>query len=112
MQNSALFVATGTLLMISFLGGCTAQVGSSLSVPPDSKEICTNYCSEIGMTLSAVAIMANNVGCVCKVNAESADSKEPTSEESGSVTGGMATIMLQAAAQQQQQQQAQASTTY
>lgn len=111
MQNSPLFVATATLLMLSFLGGCSAQVGSSLKVPPNSKEICTNHCRDIGMSLSAVAIMANNVGCVCKDKAQSNDLEGSASDETAASTSGMATIMLQAAAQQQRQQQ-QASTTY
>jgi hypothetical protein len=51
------------------LTGCVAPVGvEGVSVPPDSAKICAKHCDTIGMRLSAVAIMANNVGCVCQPN--------------------------------------------
>jgi hypothetical protein len=46
------------------------------------------------MRLSAVAIMANNVGCVCQY--PSGQPAAPAAiDETGSSTAGMATIMLQ-----------------
>jgi hypothetical protein len=85
------------IVLIWLLAGCPATVGTSgeYYVPKDSRQRCESRCTEIGMELGAVAIMANEVGCVCrpsgsgKVGAEAA------------VSGGMATIMLQRRSQQQ-----------
>jgi hypothetical protein len=50
------------------LTACMAPVGTSgvISVPPDAAQTCAQHCQTIGMRLTAVAIMANNVGCVCQ----------------------------------------------
>src|SRR5262249_61452526 len=50
------------------LTACMAPVGTSgmVSVPPDAAQSCAQHCQTIGMRLTAVAIMANNVGCVCQ----------------------------------------------
>ena len=50
------------------LTACMAPVGTSgvISVPPDAAQSCAQHCQTIGMRLTAVAIMANNVGCVCQ----------------------------------------------
>jgi hypothetical protein len=50
------------------LTACMAPVGTSgvISVPPDAAQSCAHHCQTIGMRLTAVAIMANNVGCVCQ----------------------------------------------
>jgi len=50
------------------LTACMAPVGTSgvVYVPPDAAQSCAQHCQTIGMRLTAVAIMANNVGCVCQ----------------------------------------------
>src|SRR5688572_6022045 len=80
--------------------GCMAAVGTSgaISVPADSQNQCATHCAGIGMELGAVAIMANNVGCVC------APKQAASSGASASITAGMATIAMQEAEQQRQQQ--------
>lgn len=89
---SALFLVTAT--------GCMAQVGSNLTVPADAGQTCKDHCSSIGMTLSAVAIMANNVGCICEpVGKENA----AVAREASSVAGGMTVVLMEEAARQQQQ---------
>src|SRR5262245_64914470 len=56
------------LLATLSLTACMAPVGTSgaVSVPPDAAQSCAQHCQTIGMRLTAVAIMANNVGCVCQ----------------------------------------------
>lgn len=87
------------VLLLAGLSGCPAVVGTSAltTVPSDAGQTCEAHCDTIGMDLGAVAIMANNVGCVCQPKATQADA-------SSAVSAGMVTIMLQR--QQQQQQQA------
>src|SRR4029434_3879545 len=62
------------------LTACMAPVGTSgvVSVPPDAAQSCAQHCQTIGMRLTAVAIMANNVGCVCQ-------SPAPAGSAAGSV---------------------------
>ncbi len=86
--------------LLAGLSGCPAVVGTSglITVPPDAGKTCTTHCNTIGMDLGAVAIMANNVGCVCQPRSTQAD-------DSAAVSAGMVTIMLQRQQEQQQQQQ-------
>lgn len=110
------------------LTACMAPVGTSgvISVPPNAAQTCTQHCQIIGMRLTAVAIMANNVGCVCQSPAPagstaglpsgaasgSADrrsfgvSEEAT--ESATTAAGMATILIE----QQRQQAPPPPTSY
>ena len=81
-------------------GACTAPVGSNLEVPSNATSTCETHCRSIGLELSAVAIMANNVGCVC----QRARSPQLTSDGGESVTAGMATIMLQQEEQERSRQ--------
>jgi hypothetical protein len=93
--------ATHLLLaaLVFALSGCTAMVGTGgpVSVPKDSQQQCRSHCEGIGMSLAAVAIMANNVGCVCEPPGKA------TGGESAAITAGMATIAMQVQQQQQQQ---------
>jgi hypothetical protein len=95
------------VLAVLPLGACMATVGvNNYSVPKNSARICAGHCKSIGMTLSAVAIMAENVGCVCQAGSASA-SDEEASNDSGKLSApaaGMATIALQAAADAQRRQ--------
>lgn len=100
-----LFIASGWIRAASLssallLVGCMAPVGSELEVPTDAALTCKNHCASIGLPLSAVAIMANNVGCVCEAKPLSAEASS-----NHAVTGGMATIMLQEEARRRQEQQ-------
>jgi hypothetical protein len=80
-----------SLLCVSLVG-CTAQVGSSLTVPDDAGQTCKDHCSAIGMTLSAVAIMANNVGCICE---PVGNSDGAVAREASSVAGGMTVVLME-----------------
>src|SRR5215475_9621207 len=56
------------LLAALSLTACMAPVGTSgvIYVPPDAAQTCAQHCQTIGMRITAVAIMANKVGCVCQ----------------------------------------------
>jgi hypothetical protein len=88
-------------ILVLIYGACTAPVGSKIHVPSDAAATCETHCHSIGLELSAVAIMANNVGCVC----QRPKSPQVTSDRGGSAAAGMATIMLQ----QQEAERARAS---
>ncbi len=89
------------LLLILLTPACMAPVGSGLDIPPDAAKTCSDHCVTVGMRLSAIAIMANNVGCVCQpVDAA------PVAQGS-SVTAAMASFTLQEAANRRQKQQLQ-----
>jgi hypothetical protein len=83
------------------LAGCAAQVGAGgmISVPKDAPATCSGYCSDMGLSLAAVVVMASNVGCVCEPRGKAA------SEEHGAsaAAGGMAAIIVQEESRRQQQ---------
>lgn len=89
----------GALALFSV--NCQAPVGSAREVPPDAADTCAEHCQTVGMRLTAVAIMASNVGCICQHGGEKGAA--PGGEASAA---GMATIMLQEEAQREQQRQA------
>ncbi len=89
------------LCMISLcamLLACQATVGTGtgVDVPADSADQCATYCERIGMELGAVAIMADNVGCICSPRSENEDEAANVS----AATIGMATIALREMAEQ------------
>jgi hypothetical protein len=90
------------LASLSMFGplGCETPIGASggFHVPGTAAADCTQQCAEIGMGLSAVAIMANHVGCVCQAGPSS------RSATLGAAPAGMATISMMQARQQQEQQ--------
>jgi hypothetical protein len=120
-RSSALVLGCLVALLLT---GCTAAVGvaGSISVPQDSPAQCTKICSDMGTTLSAVVVMANNVGCVCNppntqastapppsppasnppASTSAPATNAPPSSRSASVAGGMAAIVMQEQAQRQQ----------
>lgn len=98
-----------------------ARVGAEgVRVPADSAQRCQAHCQSIGLELTAVAIMANNVGCVCEQPARPAPAG-PRGIDAGpgagarrqasSTAGGMAAIEMQRA-QEEQQRQAAAARQY
>ena len=93
------------LLVVVPFAGCVAPVGvSGLSIPHDAGNVCSQQCRTIGMNLSAVAIMANNIGCVCQPSAGA----PPVATSGASSAAGMATIsMINEQEQEQQQEQQQ-----
>jgi hypothetical protein len=68
------------------VGNATVGVGVT-HVPKDAATTCKAHCNEVGLSLNAVVIMADNVGCVCSAV------PEPTA--SGAAAGGMAAILRQ-----------------
>jgi hypothetical protein len=98
----------GLLLGALPLTACMATVGvKGVSIPADAAQTCSQHCQTIGMRLSAVAIMADNVGCVCQQASEPKASSEAVGELTMPAAGMATIVMQQAAAQQQQQQQQQ-----
>jgi hypothetical protein len=89
------------LVIAGQLTACAASVGVSgaTHVAKDSASTCSGLCSDLGMALSAVVVMANNVGCVCtSKHAASLDDK------AASASGGMAAIAIQEEEQRRQQE--------
>lgn len=112
------FSLLAALFVTTLLGGCMpAPVGATglASVPEDGASQCASQCTKMGLRLSAVAVMANHVGCVCQVPmmlapAPAAATPAPAAIDAGSASvapAGMATIALLAAAQAEQQAQQQ-----
>ena len=73
-------VAAG-FLFASGVAGCVAPLGaSSVSIPRDARIGCAAQCGQTGMGLRAVAIMANNIACVCRGGGFVAPASGPTWE--------------------------------
>src|SRR5262245_27685538 len=101
------------LLGVSSLTGCEATVGAAgvVSVPPNSAAICAGHCHSIGLQLSAVAIMASNVGCVCQ--RPGTPPQSPTAAgETGTPIGGMTALLMQQAADEARRRQAYSSPSH
>src|SRR5262245_65045045 len=99
------------LALLPAFTACVATVGSeNMKVPNNSAGICEGHCQSIGMHLSAVAIMAENVGCVCQY-ATTTTSAEKAGAMSTPIAG-MATIAMQRAAARQAAQQQQQRRTH
>jgi hypothetical protein len=64
----------------------------------------------MGLRLSAVAIMANHVGCVCQPGPTAPQGPGASGEQSVGASG-MATLLMLEEQERQQQQQAQAQPT-
>ena len=62
--------------------------GQRCRFPPDAGQTCARHCQTIGMRLSAVAIMAENVGCVCQPAGAPAARAPPAAGEFGTPPGG------------------------
>lgn len=52
------------------IAGCAVDrpVGVLRSVPPETPSQCDEACGSMGMTMSAVVLMASSAGCVCERN--------------------------------------------
>jgi hypothetical protein len=105
MRTLLSFFALGALSIV--LAGCAATVGAGglVNVPSDSRAQCATHCQSIGLELSAVVVMANNVGCVC--NAGPANDTPKAAAASASA-GGMAAMM---AAQEERDRQSRLQTS-
>ncbi len=77
-----------------------------MNIPPDAANQCKSQCESVGLELSAVAIMAGTIGCVCEVRHSKVGN---SGDNAASASAGMATIMMQRERQRQAQQQQQAS---
>ncbi len=118
-------------LMVSVTAACTprpATVGahSTTPVPTDAAQVCARHCSSMSLSLSAVVLMADNVGCVCAVDAPPPPPPAATTDtgptpvarpvarapRASAAAGGMAVLLLEAAAQQQQQSSRAAQQTF
>jgi len=86
---------------LSTLGCGQAAVGTAggVTVPTDAAATCVQHCSEIGLSLDSVVIMANNVGCVCR--ASSSANASSSVSTGGQPAGGMAALIVAAAAERQ-----------
>lgn len=91
------------ILVLSLLAStsCGGVVGAHhmTGVPKDSPVTCARFCTDMGMTLASVVIMADRVGCVCNPGK---GTDATASSAAGSVAGaGMAAVLIQ---EQQAQQ--------
>jgi hypothetical protein len=95
------FLGLATIAFV--VGGCQASVGTAgvISVPKDATPRCAGICTDIGLNLASVVVMANHVGCVC----EPSPSNAAPDRKAASAAGGMAAILLAEEEQRQQQQQ-------
>ncbi len=86
--RGAAFVVAG------LLAGCTTMVGAGPKrIPDDARTTCEDACTQVGMRLTNIVVMAANVGCVCG---------EPGDEVASSgAAGGAITVMLADQAEQQ-----------
>ncbi|NVB82280.1 MAG: hypothetical protein HOV81_28120 [Kofleriaceae bacterium] len=99
--------------MVIGVVGCatpsTVGTTTDIYVPKDSAGTCSGYCHEIGLELSSVVIMANNVGCVCSpaipLTGAPPAATPPTPPTAGSTSAaaGMAALLVAEAARQQQE---------
>jgi hypothetical protein len=95
-------------ILLSIAACQPAPVGvRGVELQRDSTGQCANLCSEIGLPLDSVVIMADNVGCVCRavpVPAAAPPGAQPAASETpagaSASTGGMAAIMLARKAQE------------
>jgi hypothetical protein len=107
-ESMRTFVSATLLGTLALFGaGChDAMVGRGgvVSVPSDARTQCMTICTDIGMSLNQVVVMANEVGCVCD-NAKAGATS--SSDAAGGAAGGMVAILeaRRVAAQQ-------ASSTY
>jgi hypothetical protein len=95
------------LLLATTQAACMAPVGVRATyIPRDAASTCQTQCNQMGLQLTAVAVMAGNVGCVCQP-----DRPDRVSISTGATSAGMATIVMQQQQQQQQQQPGTAAAT-
>ncbi len=89
------------LLLVVMTTACAAKVGAqSKTIPSDAATTCQSQCQQMGLHMTAVAIMAETIGCVCQVR------PSVQAENSGASTAGMVTIMHQEAQAQAEQRAA------
>lgn len=77
------------LLLGILAAGCPAPVGINGPnyVPKDAASTCAGHCSELGLALNSVVIMASNVGCVCSAGTTA-------SQDGAASGGGMAALLM------------------
>jgi hypothetical protein len=58
---------TATLLALSSLSACTAQVGvhEAIDLPKDSAATCAQQCDDLGLVFEGVALVGTSVACLC-----------------------------------------------
>lgn len=106
-ENWALRGAIQLSVIALALVGCMAPVGvTTMSVPPDAAATCSSHCQTMGMRLSAVAVMANNVGCVCepaRPNTPIARSTPAQAGERSTPVAGMTALLMQQEEEEEEQ---------
>jgi hypothetical protein len=81
----------GYVALFALTGCGVARVGAqATSIPQDAAQTCSNQCRQVGMKLSAMAIMAETVGCIC----EPTGAPDTPRREGAAVSGGMTTVLL------------------
>lgn len=84
--------------LLLLLAACAPGQPTAASVPRERRTQCAVACRDIDMKLSAVVVMANQVGCVCEPDNKLQPAEETVS--GASAAGGMVAILI---AEQQQQ---------
>lgn len=89
----------------------TARVGvaEGVTLPKDAANTCRSQCTTLGLHLTSVVTVADNVGCVCSVTSPleaPAPGSAPlqTSDAATATASGAIVVMLQNAAQQRRSQ--------
>jgi len=96
-------------LSLLILSSCYATVGSKRAVASGSPNTCNNFCRDMGLDLSAVVVMADNVGCVCNVRTAA---PSPTANAVAAAQAGMATIVQQQQEEEETRQRTQQATRH
>jgi hypothetical protein len=108
-MTRALSVLTA-LLVSSLLVGCVpglVSAAGSSSVPTDGASQCADQCGKMGLRLSAVAVMAHHLGCVCEVSPAGAPVAPGSAGKQSLAPAGMATLALLAEAEAEEERRQQ-----
>ncbi len=87
---------------------CAAGVGvQNKTLPADAAQTCQSQCATLGLHLSSVVTVADNVGCVCSV---APPAMAPTAQASDAATAAAAGAIVVTLQQQAQQRRSQANS--
>ena len=89
------------LLVVALCAACAAHpVNTFTTIPKETPTECTSICRSIGLELTAVVVVASEVGCVCEKSPGAAKQQGASAAASGAV------IAVERAQRQHPQQQA------
>jgi hypothetical protein len=85
------------MIWILALVACKPDVVTTqnLTLPADSASTCLAQCRSIGLDLSSVVIIAQNIGCVCSPAPAPGAPPPATQTSSAAAAAGMTAILIQ-----------------